>query len=124
MLFRSKLILKSVVGEIKVGDTVYATGLVGTVGTPTVASVSTVNGQEVVILSNVNTNKTRIDVNANFGQRPFTYAAPAGFNTLNTYNLTTPSKTWFSSGNNSGRGSATAYPDFVWIKSRSSAQNH
>ena len=60
----------------------------------------------------------------NFGQRPFSYTAPSGYNALNTYNLTTPSKTWFSSGNNSGRGSATAYPDFVWIKSRSSAQNH
>jgi hypothetical protein len=60
----------------------------------------------------------------NFGQTAFSYSAPSGYSTLNTYNLTTPSKTWFSSGNNSGRGSATAYPDFVWIKARSSAQNH
>lgn len=60
----------------------------------------------------------------NMGQRSFVYAAPTGFTTLNTYNITAPSTTWFSSANNSGNASATAYPDFVWIKSRSSAQNH
>lgn len=63
-------------------------------------------------------------MNVNFGQRPFSYSAPSGYSTLNTYNLTAPSTTWFSSANNSGNASATAYPDLVWIKSRSSAQSH
>ena len=60
----------------------------------------------------------------NFGQQPFVYAAPSGYTGLNTFSLTAPSTTWFSSANNSGNASATAYPDFVWVKSRSSAQNH
>jgi hypothetical protein len=60
----------------------------------------------------------------NFGQRAFSYTAPTGFTTLNTYNIATPSTTWFSSANNSGTGSATAYPDLVWIKARSSAQSN
>lgn len=50
---------------------------------------------------------------ANFGQRPFAYAPPAGFKCLSTRNLPTVSA-----------GSMTATPDLVWIKSRSASSDH
>lgn len=50
---------------------------------------------------------------ANFGQRPFSYAPPAGFKCLNTKNL--PSV-------DSRKMSGT--PDLVWIKSRSAGTDH
>jgi hypothetical protein len=62
---------------------------------------------------------------ANFGQQAFTYTIPTGFKALNTFNLSSPpTNTWWSSLNNRGRSNATSLPDLVWIKSRSSAQNH
>jgi hypothetical protein len=78
---------------------------------------------------------------ANFGQQPFTYTPPTGFNALNTYNLPTPTiangaqymaaSTWTGNGStqtitNSGNNTigTTFQPDFVWLKSRSGAFNH
>ena len=77
----------------------------------------------------------------NFGQRPFTYTPPSGFNALNTQNLPTPTisngatvmaastytgtgatQTIANSGNNAG--SISFQPDLVWIKSRSAATNN
>jgi Concanavalin A-like lectin/glucanases superfamily len=78
---------------------------------------------------------------ANFGQRPFTYTPPSGYNALNTYNL--PAATInngalymaattytgngtsqsISNGSNTTIGT-TFQPDFVWIKSRSAATDH
>jgi len=74
-------------------------------------------------------------VDANFGQRPFTYTPPSGYVALNTYNL--PSST-IPQGNKvmdatlyTGNGSTQTItnagsfkPDFVWIKSRSAATDN
>jgi hypothetical protein len=71
----------------------------------------------------------------NFGQQPFTYTPPTGFNALNTYNLPTPTiangaqymaaTTWTGNGGsqsvlNSANNTigTTFQPDFVWMKSR------
>lgn len=77
----------------------------------------------------------------NFGQRPFTYAPPAGFVSLNTTNLQAlgtaavgkaaiqPNK-WMDISLYGGTGAARDItnsgfqPDLVWIKHRSSAENH
>ena len=75
---------------------------------------------------------------ANFGQRPFAYTPPTGFQSLNTLNLSTPTIV-----NGAGYMAATLYtgtgssqtisnavnnvsfqPDLVWIKSRSAATDH
>jgi len=76
--------------------------------------------------------------NFNFGQRPFAYTPPSGFVALNTFNL--PSSTiqngaaymaaTLATGNNSTQvitntvGSASFQPDFVWMKIRSTSENH
>jgi hypothetical protein len=69
----------------------------------------------------------------NFGQRPFAYAAPAGFKCLNTANLpmtTIPdSKKYFDVSLWRGDGTSPRTvvsslnfdPDFVWVKSRSNS---
>ena len=75
----------------------------------------------------------------NFGQQPFTYTPPTGFNALNTYNLPTPTiangaqymaATTYTGTGASGNAVSNAtnntigttfQPDFVWIKSRSVA---
>jgi len=72
---------------------------------------------------------------ANFGQQPFAYTPPSGYVALNTYNLPTPSiaqgnkymDATLYSGNNGTQSITNAgafQPDFLWIKSRSSALNH
>ena len=71
----------------------------------------------------------------NFGQRPFAYTIPTGFNSWNTANLATPSITdgskYFNpvlfTGNSGTAFSVTGVgfqPDFVWGKPRSYADNH
>ena len=74
----------------------------------------------------------------NFGQRPFSYTPPSGFVALNTYNLpasTVPNGAAYmaatlATGNNSTQvitntvGSASFQPDFVWMKIRSTSENH
>lgn len=70
-------------------------------------------------------------INANFGQRPFSYTPPSGFKALNTYNLPTPSiangaqymtAITYSGNSTNGRAVTTGFrPDFVWVKNRSSA---
>jgi len=75
----------------------------------------------------------------NFGQRPFSYTPPTGFNRLNTFNLSTPTigatastqagdyfNTVLYTGNG-GSQSVTGVgfqPDWVWVKVRNSTQNH
>lgn len=69
-------------------------------------------------------------INTNFGQQPFTYTPPTGFNALNTQNL--PSATikagnkyfdaslWTGNGSTQSIVNAGAFqPDLVWLKSRS-----
>lgn len=69
----------------------------------------------------------------NYGQRPFAYAAPSGFKSLNTHNLPTPnvvkSNTAFDTlayaGNGSTQNITTNFsPDFVWIKNRTTNYSH
>ena len=77
----------------------------------------------------------------NFGQRPFSYTPPTGFNALNTYNLPTPTiangaqymaATLYTGTNanlsvNNGTNTAigtTFQPDFLWIKQRSAASSN
>jgi hypothetical protein len=71
---------------------------------------------------------------ANFGQRPFTYTAPSGFNALCTTNLPTPTiadgSTAMDVALYTGNGSTQTIsglnfsPDLVWIKKRSAADDH
>ena len=74
-------------------------------------------------------------LDANFGQRPFTYTPPTGFNRLNTYNL--PDSTikkgnsymdaTLYTGNGTSQTITTASsfkPDLVWIKGRSFVDGH
>jgi hypothetical protein len=71
----------------------------------------------------------------NFGQRPFTYTPPAGFNRLNTFNLPTSTivkgNTVMDATLYTGNGSTQTItnagsfkPDFLWIKGRSGATGH
>lgn len=67
---------------------------------------------------------------ANFGQRPFSYTPPAGFTSLCTTNLPSPTilqgnqyfdvNTWTGTGaTNAITNSGSMQPDFIWIKDRS-----
>jgi hypothetical protein len=76
----------------------------------------------------------------NFGQRPFAYTPPSGFVTLNTRNLPTPTigatastqaNKYFNATLYTGNGTTTNVisslnflPDFLWIKDRTTANNH
>jgi hypothetical protein len=76
---------------------------------------------------------------ANFGQRPFAYTPPTGFVALNTFNLPTPTigatastqandyfdaKLWTGNGSSQTISTYDFQPDFAWIKTRSTADNH
>jgi hypothetical protein len=77
-------------------------------------------------------------LNANFGQRPFSYSPPTGFKRLNTFNLPDPAipnaAAQFAATTYTGTGasqsisnavnSVSFQPDFIWFKSRSSAASH
>jgi hypothetical protein len=79
-----------------------------------------------------------VTVNANFGQRPFSYTPPSGFLALNTQNL--PDATikngadYMAATLYTGTGASLSIvnttgiesfqPDFIWIKSRSNALSH
>lgn len=70
----------------------------------------------------------------NFGQRPFVYSPPAGYKALNTQNLPTPTivkpSTAFNTVLYTGTGAARTIsglefsPDLVWIKGRSTVDDH
>ena len=74
----------------------------------------------------------------NFGQQPFTYTPPTGFNRLNTYNLPDSivpvGAQYMAASLYTGTGAnlsitntvngASMQPDFVWIKGRSIAYNN
>jgi hypothetical protein len=72
--------------------------------------------------------------NLNFGQRPFTYTPPAGYQTLCTTNLPNPTilqgNQYFDASLYTGNGtsqtitnSGSMQPDFVWVKVRSTSGN-
>ena len=71
--------------------------------------------------------------NWNFGQRPFVYAPPDGYKTLNTFNLPEPTikqpnrhfdvVTYTGDGNSTKSITGVNFqPGFAWVKSRSNAQ--
>ena len=74
----------------------------------------------------------------NFGQRPFTYTPPTGFNRLNTYNLPAPTiangAAYMAATTYTGTGTTQSIantvngvnfqPDFVWFKSRAMTYAH
>jgi hypothetical protein len=72
----------------------------------------------------------------NFGQRPFSYTPPTGFNALNTYNLPAPSiangAQYMAATTYTGNGTAgrvITVPNinevgFAWVKSRSGIDDH
>ena len=76
--------------------------------------------------------------NWNFGQQPFTYTPPTGFNRLNTYNLPDSivpvgaqymAATTFTGVTGGGSVTNTVngigfQPDMVWLKTRSTINNH
>ena len=75
------------------------------------------------------------NISANFGQRPFTYTPPTGFNAWNTYNLPTPTilqgnkymdATLYTGTNVSNAivNQGQFKPDLVWIKARSVVSYH
>jgi hypothetical protein len=74
-------------------------------------------------------------VNANFGQRPFSYTPPTGYVALNTFNLPTPTilqgnkymdaTLWTGTGTSQVITNQGQFkPDFVWVKSRSNITNN
>jgi hypothetical protein len=80
-------------------------------------------------------------LDANFGQRPFTYTPPTGYVALNTYNLPTPTikngAAYMAATTYTGNGSTISVlnsnntttgvsfqPDFVWMKNRSNVADH
>ena len=85
-----------------------------------------------VVADSSNTNGATFT--CNFGQRPFAYTAPSGYKALCTSNLPTPTiedgSTAMDIALYTGTGgirSITGFnfsPDFVWIKSRSTARPH
>jgi hypothetical protein len=83
-------------------------------------------------------NMTNFTCSLNFGQRPFSYTAPTGFNALNTFSLANPAipngATQFAATTYTGTGAVQSIantvngtalqPDFIWIKRRSAIENH
>ena len=81
-----------------------------------------------------------ISISLNCGQRPFAYTPPTGFVRLNTFNLPTPTigatasttaNKYFDATLYTGNGTSVTVtnggamqPDWVWLKSRSSADQH
>jgi len=74
-------------------------------------------------------------INANFGQRPFSYTPPSGFKALNTLNLPAPTilkgnqyfdaLTWSGAGGSSRSITGLAFqPDLVWGKVRNTTYGH
>ena len=92
-------------------------------------------GPVIPFAQGYNDTTNRVDVNCNFGQRPFTYTPPTGFRALNTQNLPAPTivrgNLWMDATLYTGTGAtlnvnnaAGFAPDLVWIKSRSDASSH
>jgi hypothetical protein len=81
------------------------------------------------------TRQNNAGFNINFGQRPFAYTPPTGFVALNTFNLPDSTivkgNTVMDATTYTGNGSTQAIvnsgaikPDLVWLKTRSTSQNH
>jgi hypothetical protein len=106
------------------------------VQTAQITSISNVGDWTPVIVRDGTNNAATW--NMNFGQRPFSYTPPTGFNRLNTYNLPDSivpvGAQYFAATTYTGTGASLAVtntvngksfqPDFVWIKSRSAIRSH
>ena len=91
---------------------------------------------QYVAISQYNTSST----STNFGQRAFSYTPPTNFNSINTFNLPTPTigatasttaNEYFDATTYTGTGSSLSItnsgamqPDLVWIKIRNQAYDH
>jgi hypothetical protein len=124
-----------------IGGTWYNSGNPATGVNPSNTTTSLGTGLHEIITSDgasVETNTNTV----NFGQRPFAYAPPAGFKSLNTTNLQalgssavgnaaiTPNK-WFDTVLYGGTGTARTItnpggfvPDLVWTKVRNTTYSH
>jgi hypothetical protein len=103
------------------------------------AAFTNLTGTLGVVVSSISTTSA---IAVNCGQRPFSYTPPTGFVALNTFNLPTPTigatasttaNKYFDALLYTGNGSssqrtdiswANMQPDMVWIKNRTSANNH
>ena len=91
---------------------------------------------DVMPIFGIGTASAGFDANGsiNFGQRPFAYTAPSGFKALCDTNLPAPVvaksstamdvKLYTGTGSNQSITGLGFSPDFVWIKSRSTAEDH
>jgi hypothetical protein len=104
-----------------------------------VAFNTNISGRTIQISLNNGSGGATQTYSINFGQRPFAYTAPSGFQALCTQNLPTPTigattatqaGKYFNPVLYTGNGSTNAItgvgfaPDLVWIKSRSAAYNN
>jgi hypothetical protein len=106
-----------------------------------VAVSSVVSGQTYFPFCQHNTSAYTTAFTYNFGQQPFTYTPPTGFNALNTYNLPavtinngaqymaatlyTGNGTSLAVSNSANNTIGTTFqPDLVWYKLRSGVSNH
>jgi hypothetical protein len=102
-------------------------------GTSQGTAYSSLTGEFIPCIGD-GTGGSGLDMNANFGQRPFAYTAPSGYKALCTQNLPAPlvtkSNTVFDVVTYTGTGASRSItglnfnPDFVWIKPRSVAEQH
>lgn len=136
-----QLAYDSATGNLWLGvNNVYYNSTAGTTGNPSAGTNPTITvaaslglAPYLELLNN--------SLYANFGQQPFTYTAPTGFNALNTYNLPTPTiangASYMAATTYTGTGASltiansanntigtTFQPDFVWMKGRSGATDH
>ena len=91
------------------------------------------NGDHVIAVHGYNGSNS-YGLYANFGQQPFTYTPPTGYKVLSSENLPDPTillpnkhfdtKLWTGNGGTQTIDELNFAPDWVWIKSRSSAINH
>lgn len=99
----------------------------------TITSVS--SSSPLIPLIRDNLAGAAIVANFNFGQRPFTYTPPTGYNRLNTFNLPTSTivkgNSYMDATTYTGTGASRSVtnaagfrPDFVWVKGRSGATDH
>jgi hypothetical protein len=96
---------------------------------------SITNADDWILQIQNNSSATTAVSDANFGQRPFSYTPPTGFNRLNTFNLpnstivkgNTVMDATLYTGNGATRSitnNGSFKPDLVWIKARSIAYFH
>ena len=109
-------------------------------GNPTTAGYSLTSGLDYYFMVLHGSGSSSTTASSNFGQRPFSYTPPTGFNRLNTFNLPTPTigatastqankymDATLYTGNGSTNtitNSGSMQPDLLWTKSRSNAHWH